>query len=136
MTWNYRIVKRVNKPTKRNGLKEPVVWYAMHEVFYHKHGKKYIADSRTLEPDAVIGDTREECIEQLEMMLKDAKKAPVINEEDIGGRKDCKKRNCNGWWSKKTFYSKKKNETTVSLENINKLLEQTIENTKGESNED
>lgn len=98
MTWNYRIVKRTNEPTKKNGLKKPVVWYTMHEVFYHKHGEKYIADSRTLHPDDIIGDTPAECIEQLEMMLKDAKRAPVLNDEDIGGHKECKKLKCKDKW--------------------------------------
>lgn len=98
MTWNYRIVKRTNKPTKKNGLKKPVVWYAMHEVFYHLHEKSSIPDSRTQEPDAIVGDTPAECIEQLEMMLKDAKKSPTLWDEDIGGRKECKKRKCSDRW--------------------------------------
>lgn len=98
MTWNNRIVKRTNKPTKKNGLKEPVVYYAVHEVFYHKHENKYIADSRTMNPDDIVGETPEECIEQLEMMLRDAKRSPVLDDEDIGKNKECKKRNCKGWF--------------------------------------
>lgn len=98
MTWNNRIVKRTTKPTKKNGLTEPTVYYAVHEVFYHKHGKKYIPDSRTMNPDDIIGETPEECIEQLKMMLRDAKRAPVLDDKDIGGNKECKKLKCRDKW--------------------------------------
>ena len=74
MTWNYRILKRKCKETGE-------VYYALNEVFYSKEGylKAYS------ETDEVVGDSPEEVVEVLEMMLADAKKdTPILTEEDFG----------------------------------------------------
>lgn len=73
MTFNYRIIKRVCKETKYE-------YYALNEVFYNDKGQ-HIAYS---ERDDVVGDSPEEIIRVLEMMLKDAKKKqPVLTEDDF-----------------------------------------------------
>ena len=73
MTWNYRIVKTYNKECK-------LYEYMLTEVFYHSNGSvmAYSADNN------IYGESREEIIECLEMMLKDAKKdQPILEEEDF-----------------------------------------------------
>ena len=73
MTWNYRIIKRKCSETGE-------VYYGLNEVFYTEQGK-LMAYS---ENDEVIGDTPEEIIQTLKMMLKDAKKnQPIITQEDF-----------------------------------------------------
>lgn len=74
MTWNYRILKRKCKETGE-------IYYALIEVFYSDEGflKAYI------EHDEVVGDSPEEVVKVLEMMLADAKKdQPILTEEDFG----------------------------------------------------
>ncbi len=73
MTWNYRIVKTYNKECK-------LYEYMLTEVFYHSNGSlmAYSTDNN------IYGESREEIIECLEMMLKDAKKdQPILEEEDF-----------------------------------------------------
>ncbi len=73
MTWNYRIVKTYNKECK-------LYEYMLTEVFYHSNGSvmAYSADNN------IYGESPEEIIEYLEMMLKDAKKdQPILEEEDF-----------------------------------------------------
>jgi hypothetical protein len=73
MTWNYRIIKRVNKENN-------YTYYALNEVFYKETGEAMAFS----EYDDVTGETPEEIIEVLKMMLKDAKKdRPVLTEEDF-----------------------------------------------------
>ena len=73
MTWNYRIIKR-------NSENEPECYYALNEVFYEKDGKPMAYS----DADQVIGSSREEIIEVLEMMLADAKKdVPILTEDDF-----------------------------------------------------
>ena len=73
MTWNYRIMKRKHHITGE-------VYYALNEVFYVDGiHKSYI------EHDDIIGDSPEEIISTLEMMLADAKEnKPILTEEDFG----------------------------------------------------
>lgn len=73
MTWNYRIIKRVDKNTE-------YVYYTLNEVFYNDGiHKSYIKH------DDIIGDSPEEIISTLEMMLADAKEnKPILTEEDFG----------------------------------------------------
>jgi len=73
MTWNYRIIKR--------GLKnEPEYYYALNEVFYKKNGKPLAFG----DADSIVGNSPEEIIESLEIMLADAKKdQPILTEEDF-----------------------------------------------------
>ena len=72
MTFNYRIIKRVNKDTG-------YVYYALNEVFYVDGTPKAYS-----EYDDVVGDSPAEIIAILQMMLRDAKKdVPVLTEEDF-----------------------------------------------------
>ena len=73
MTWNYRIVKTYSEEFKKYE-------YMLTEVFYHSNGSvmAYSADNN------IYGESPEEIVEYLEMMLKDAKKdQPVLEEEDF-----------------------------------------------------
>ena len=73
MTWNYRIVKIYSEEFKKYE-------YMLTEVFYHSNGSlmAYSADNN------IYGESPEEIIKYLEMMLKDAKKdQPILEEEDF-----------------------------------------------------
>ena len=73
MTWNYRIIKRVCPETEE-------IYYALNEVFYQKSGELLAFSDR----DDIVGDSPEEIVEVLEMMLKDAKKdQPILTEKDF-----------------------------------------------------
>ena len=77
MKWNYRIVKTYNKECK-------LYEYMLTEVFYHSNGSlmAYSANNN------IYGESREEIIEYLKMMLKDAKKdQPILEEEDFNQAK-------------------------------------------------
>ena len=75
MTWNYRIIKRASKD-------EPECYYALNEVFYESKTNQPMT---FIDADIVIGNSPEEIIKVLEMMLVDAKKdQPVLTEEDFG----------------------------------------------------
>jgi len=72
--WNYRIIKRMSKD-------EPECYYALNEVFYESKTNKLMAFS---DEDVIIGNSPQEIIEVLEIMLADAKKdRPVLTEEDF-----------------------------------------------------
>ena len=74
MSWNYRIIKRKCKETGD-------VYYGLNEVFYKKTGE-LLAFS---DEDDIIGDSPQEIVEVLYMMLADAKKdRPILTEEDFG----------------------------------------------------
>ena len=74
MSWNYRIIKRKCKKTGE-------VYYGLNEVFYKKTGELLAFT----EEDDIIGDSPQEIVEVLYMMLADAKKdQPVLTEEDFG----------------------------------------------------
>ena len=70
MTWNYRIIKHQHKNPKDG------YWYAVHEVYYDMPEKN--SHSWTEEPIDIVGDTKKEVIEILEMMLKDVKNQKVF----------------------------------------------------------
>ena len=73
MNWNYRIVKTYSEECKQYE-------YMLTEVFYHSNGSlmAYSADNN------IYGESPEEIIEYLEMMLKDAKKnQPILTEENF-----------------------------------------------------
>ena len=77
MTWNYRIMKRKCPETKE-------IYYALNEVFYKKNGNLMAYSER----DDIVGDSPEEVIKVLEMMLNDAKKnRPILLEKDIKKKK-------------------------------------------------
>jgi hypothetical protein len=74
MSWNYRIIKRKCKVTGD-------VYYGLNEVFYKKTGE-LLAFS---DEDDIVGDSPQEIVEVLYMMLADAKKdRPILTEEDFG----------------------------------------------------
>jgi len=78
LTWNYRIIKRKCKETGE-------IYYALNEVFYREDGKLMAFSDR----DDILGDSKEEIIHVLEMMLKDANQdAPILTEEDFGDKYD------------------------------------------------
>jgi hypothetical protein len=73
MSWNYRIIKRKCKVTGE-------VYYGLNEVFYKKTGE-LLAFS---DEDDIVGDSPQEVVEVLYMMLADAKKdRPILTEEDF-----------------------------------------------------
>ena len=62
MTWNYRIIRRKCKKTSE-------IYYSLNEVFYEDGKPKMYSET-----DEVVGNTKEEIVDILEMMLADAKK--------------------------------------------------------------
>jgi len=73
MTWSYRIIKRASE-------NESEYYYALNEVFYKKNGKPMAFS----DADAIVGNSPEEIIELLEIMLADVKKdRPILNEDDF-----------------------------------------------------
>jgi hypothetical protein len=80
MTWNYRIVKVIKERYTTYNKECKLYEYMLTEVFYHSNGSvmAYSADNN------IYGESPEEIIECLEMMLKDAKKdQPILEEEDF-----------------------------------------------------
>ena len=77
MTWNYRIMKRKCPETGEE-------YYALNEVFYKEKGALMAYSER----DDIVGDSPEEIVDVLEMMLTDAKKdVPVLTEKDFKKKK-------------------------------------------------
>lgn len=74
--WNYRIgLKRYTVDG------EEVLEYGLTEAYYNDKGDIKFTTERFVEP---CGETKEELIENLEMMLKDAKKdVPVLDLEKL-----------------------------------------------------
>jgi hypothetical protein len=73
MTWNYGIVKHMGK----------FPYYAVHEIYRGEpelEAKKGTGVGWTEDPVTVTGDSPEELVEALEMMLKDIKGAIAVNE--------------------------------------------------------
>lgn len=69
--WNYRI------GFKRNMINGEEIEYGLVEAYYNDKGDLWLTTERFIEPS---GETKDELIENLEMMLKDAKKdAPVLD---------------------------------------------------------
>ena len=74
--WNYRTAF---KRQIINGVEE--IEYGLVECYYDDDGNIKFTTERFIEPS---GETKEELIENLEMMLKDAKKdAPVLDLEKL-----------------------------------------------------
>jgi hypothetical protein len=72
MTWNYRIIKKPFEYPEGG-------YYILAEVFYQKDGSPMAYSDET----QATGASKEEVIEVLEMMLKDAKRLPVIDEKEF-----------------------------------------------------
>jgi hypothetical protein len=65
---------------------EPECYYALNEVFYESKTNRPMAFS---DADVIIGNSPEEIIKVLEMMLDDAKKnRPILTEEDFKVKND------------------------------------------------
>ena len=74
--WNYRTAF---KRHVINGVEE--ITYGLIEAYYNDKGDLWLTTERFIEPS---GETKEELIENLEMMLKVAKKdAPVLDLEKL-----------------------------------------------------
>ena len=74
--WNYRTAF---KRHVINGVEE--ITYGLVEAYYNDKGDLWLTTERFIEPS---GETKEELIENLEMMLKDAKKdVPVLDLEKL-----------------------------------------------------
>ena len=74
--WNYRTAF---KRHVINGVEE--ISYGLIEACYNDKGDLWLTTERFIEPS---GETKEELIENLEMMLKNAKKdAPVLDLEKL-----------------------------------------------------
>ena len=65
--WNNRIVKHE---------KDDAVWYSVHEVFYNDNGG---INGYTENPIPILGDTVEDVILQLQIIMKDIEKHEVID---------------------------------------------------------
>jgi hypothetical protein len=71
--WNYRIIKRKCKETDET-------YYALNEVFYKRTGELMAFSDE----DDIVGESPQEIVEVLYMMLADAKKdQPILTEEDF-----------------------------------------------------
>ena len=66
VTWNYRIMRRKCKETGE-------MYYSLNEVFYEDNKPTIYSDT-----NEVIGNTKDEIISVLEVMLADAKKDQTI----------------------------------------------------------
>lgn len=100
MTWSYRIIrhkdkyekelyKRLKKDKKWTGKRE-IIWYAIHEVHYRKNGKPYLV---TTEPVNVLGDNKNELLDTLFMIMKDAFYYPVLDYDSFSKKKKGVKKN-------------------------------------------
>ena len=69
--WNNRIIKHE---------KDGTTWYSIHEVFYNEDGSIY---GHTKDPITIVGETKEEAIEQAEQILRDIKDTPVLAASEI-----------------------------------------------------
>ena len=72
MSWNYRIIKSTEEELGQE-------YHFLAEVFYDKDGSLMAFSEET----QATGESQEEIIDVLEMMLKDAKRFPVIDEKDF-----------------------------------------------------
>ncbi len=86
--WNYRTAfKRHSFDVVGDVTHKPTVdvveeiTYGLVEAYYNDKGELWLTTERFIEPS---GETKEELIQNLEMMLKDAKKdAPVLDLEKL-----------------------------------------------------
>lgn len=70
MSWNYRIVKKIENNE---------CFYGIHEVYYHKDGSFRTCTVNPIEP---FGETVDELKKDIELMMK-AFELPVLNYEEI-----------------------------------------------------
>lgn len=74
MSWNYRVIRHVDKKTKE-------VWHAIHEVYYDESGR---ADSYTADAVYPQGETLEELREAM-LLYVQAMQLPVLDESKVIG---------------------------------------------------
>lgn len=72
MSWNYRVIRKRIPNTKE-------YYYFLAEVFYERDGSLMAYSDET----QATGSNQDEIIEVLKMMLKDAKRFPVIDEKEF-----------------------------------------------------
>ena len=84
--WNYRIAFKRHSvsvvddvPYKPTGEVEESLEYGLVEAYYNDKGELWLTTERFIEPS---GETKDELIENIEMMLKDAKKDATILDLD------------------------------------------------------
>jgi hypothetical protein len=75
--WNYRIIKKRDKELKEDH-------YFLAEVYYENNGSPMAYTDN----DFICGNTKDEIIDVLEMMIKDAKKHPVLSEKEFKVKND------------------------------------------------
>ena len=86
--WNYRTAFKRHKVNiaddvthESTGEVVEEITYGLVEAYYNDKGELWLTTERFIEPS---GETKEELIENLEMMLKDAKKdVPVLDLEKL-----------------------------------------------------
>jgi len=83
MSWNYRVMKHVDKNPlhhKNTEIPETETWYAIHEVYYHENKVGY-----TTNPIPLSADTIED-LESVYRMIGEAFKKPILDykENDNG----------------------------------------------------
>ena len=69
MTWNFRLVKHVERNPRR-------VWYGVHEVFYNESGKPW---TMTQDPSQIDGESVKDVLSYLGMIQRDLKRSPVLD---------------------------------------------------------
>ena len=100
MTWSYRIIRHKDKyekelydklkKDKRWKGKRENIWYAIHEVHYRKNGKPYLV---TTEPINIIGNNKDELLNDLFSIMKDAFHYPVLDYSSFFKKKKGAKKN-------------------------------------------
>ena len=71
MNWNYRVIKYDDADE---------VFFQIHEVYYNEDNE---IEAYTEEPMVPFGETQEELIAELEMMINDAKKYPALSKKEL-----------------------------------------------------
>ena len=69
MTWNFRLVKHINRKRRQ-------VWYSVHEVFYNDTGQPM---GMTQDPVSIDGESVKDVRNYLTMILQDLKHLPVLD---------------------------------------------------------
>lgn len=75
MTWNYRIIKKADPEAGPEGA-----GYYIHEVYYNNSGE---ICGLAQPPSFPFGETLEELLHDLEIMLEDAKNKPILEHDKI-----------------------------------------------------
>ena len=71
MTWNHRVIRRVNEQGEE--------YYAIHEVYYNEDNEPHMVTEEAVSP---FGETLEELEQDMEWFIK-AMRHPVLNYEEI-----------------------------------------------------